>query len=232
MRDSRKPQPRNAGTVVVLDFETTGLSPDLGERPIEIGAVLLEGARIVDRFHSLMNPGKRINSFIEDYTGISNAMVRKAPPCAEVIAEFAQFIQGHNLVAHNAAFDQKFLDAEFGRIDCRRQGDFACSMLVSRRIYPDAPNHKLGTLVAYKRLKSDGVFHRALADAEMAAHLWVALLGDIENRYQISDIPFPVMRKLARTPKTSVEQWLWQYSRSHPAPGVGPAEGEGPAARE
>jgi DNA polymerase-3 subunit epsilon len=215
MRDSRKPQPGSADTVVVLDFETTGLSPDQGERPIEIGAVLLEGARIVDRFQSLMNPGMRINSFIEGYTGISNAMVRKAPPCAEVMAGFATFIQGHNLVAHNASFDQKFLDAEFGRIRCDRQGDFACSMLVSRRIYPDAPNHKLGTLVAYKRLKSDGVFHRALADAEMAAHLWVALLGDIQHRYQISDIPFPVMRKLARTPKASVDQLLWQHSRSN-----------------
>ena len=213
-------QPTSADTVVVLDFETTGLSPDLGERPIEVGAVLVEAGRIIDRFQSLMNPGKRINSFIEGYTGISNAMVRKAPPCAEVMAEFAQFIQAHNLVAHNASFDQKFLDAEFGRIDCRRQGDFACSMLISRRIYPDAPNHQLGTLVGYKRLKSDGIFHRALADAEMAAHLWVALLGDIQHRYQISDIPFPVMRKLARTPKASADPWLWQYSRSHPAQGA------------
>ena len=213
-------QPTSADTVVVLDFETTGLSPDLGERPIEVGAVLVEAGRIIDRFQSLMNPGKRINSFIEGYTGISNAMVHKAPPCAEVMAELAQFIQAHNLVAHNASFDQKFLDAEFGRIDCRRQGDFACSMLISRRIYPDAPNHQLGTLVGYKRLKSDGIFHRALADAEMAAHLWVALLGDIQHRYQISDIPFPVMRKLARTPKASADPWLWQYSRSHPAQGA------------
>ena len=56
--------------VVVLDFETTGLSPDGGDRTIEVGAVLVRNNEIVDRFQSLMNPGKRISSFIEDYTGI------------------------------------------------------------------------------------------------------------------------------------------------------------------
>ncbi len=219
MRDSRKPHPRSADTVVVLDFETTGLSPAQGERAIEIGAVLLEGSRIADRFQSLMNPGMRINSFIEGYTGISNAMLRKAPPCAEVMAGFARFIEGHNLVAHNASFDQKFLDAELGRIGCQRQGVFACSMLVSRRIYPNAPNHKLGTLVNYKKLKSDGIFHRALADAEMAAHLWVALLEDIQRRHPIADVPFALMQKLARTPKASVDSLLRRY---HQSSGHGP----------
>ena len=214
MCDMNKPRKGSANTVVVLDFETSGLSPDQGERAIEIGAVLMEGARIIDRFQSLMNPGKRINSFIEGYTGISNAMLRKAPPCEAVMARFADFIQGYDLVAHNAAFDQKFLDSELKRISCHRQGDFACSMLISRRIYPNAPNHKPGTLVAYKNLKTDGIFHRALADAEMAAYLWTSLLEDIQNRYQIAEIPFPVMKKLARTPKASVDRMLWQYRQS------------------
>ncbi len=213
MRTKLKPLPRSAGTVVVLDFETTGLSPEQGERAIEIGAVLLEEGRIIDRFQSLMNPGIRINSFIEGYTGISNAMVRKAPSCAEVMAEFALFVQGHNLVAHNASFDEKFLDAELRRIRCERQGVFACSMLISRRIYPAAPNHQLGTLVKYKKLKTDGVFHRALADAEMTAHLWLALLQDIQSRYQINDVPFPVMHKLARTAKASVDALLARHSQ-------------------
>jgi hypothetical protein len=66
----------------------------------------------------------------------------------------------------------------------------------------------------------------------MAAHLWVAMLGDIQNRYPISDIPFPVMRKLARTPKASVDQLLWQYSGSHTAQGVCSVEIERPVARE
>ena len=66
--------------VVVLDFETTGLSPDGGDRAIELGAVLIEDNRIVDRFQSLMNPGMRVSGFIESYTGISNSMLATAPP--------------------------------------------------------------------------------------------------------------------------------------------------------
>ena len=64
--------------VIVLDFETTGLSPNHADRAIEIGAVLIENNEIIDSFQNLMNPGSRISSFIESYTGISNRMVSTA----------------------------------------------------------------------------------------------------------------------------------------------------------
>ncbi|HYQ70422.1 MAG TPA: 3'-5' exonuclease, partial [Gammaproteobacteria bacterium] len=131
-----------ADTVVVLDFETTGLSPDRGDRAIEIGAVRLEGGKIRDRFQCLMNPGRRISPFIENYTGITNAMLRAAPSCEEAMVACREFIGDFDMVAHNAAFDQRFLDAELSRIQRPRQGAFACSMLAARRIYPDAPNHR------------------------------------------------------------------------------------------
>ena len=134
----------NSDTVIVLDFETTGLSPDYGDRAIEIGAVKLVNGELVDRFQQLMNPGKRISSFIEDYTGITNKMLKDAPSCGEVMREFSYFIDDFNLVAHNASFDSRFLDSELNRIKCNNHGEFACSMLISRRVYPDAPNHKLG----------------------------------------------------------------------------------------
>jgi len=197
-----------ADTVVVLDFETTGLSPDRGDRAIEIGAVRLEGGRIRDRFQCLMNPGRRISSFIEDYTGISNAMLRTAPPCEEAMAACRDFIGDSDLVAHNAAFDQRFLDAELQRIGRPRRGAFACSMLAARRLYPDAPNHKLGTLVAYRRLPHDGTFHRALADAEMTAYLWLGMLDDLAARFQIDGIPFALMRDLTRVPKGAIDTFL------------------------
>ncbi len=98
--------------IIVLDFETSGLSPHYGDRAIEIGAVLIENSLIIDRFQSLMNPGFRISSFIEAYTGISNDMVEAAPPCEEVMEQFADFIGDFPLVAHNASFDRRFLDAE------------------------------------------------------------------------------------------------------------------------
>lgn len=197
-----------ADTVVVLDFETTGLSPTQGDRAIEIGAVLIEQGRITGRFQQLMNPGFRISPFIEQYTGITNQMLKKAPPCEEVMAQFADFIGNHNLVAHNASFDQRFLDAELQAINRRYGGSFACSMLISRRIYPEAPNHKLGSLVAYKNLPTDGVFHRALADSEMTAQLWLRMLEDIRERYPIPQMSFALMQQLARQGKGAVHQFL------------------------
>ena len=94
-------------SIVVLDFETTGLSPYYGDRSIEIGAVLIQNNQIVDRFQSLMNPGMRISSFIEDYTGISNKMLRDAPAIDVVMNQFSTFIAENHLVAHNAGFDSR-----------------------------------------------------------------------------------------------------------------------------
>jgi DNA polymerase-3 subunit epsilon len=198
------PSQSSANTVIVLDFETTGLSPYQGDRAIEIGAVRLDHGVITARFQRLMNPGRRIDGFIEDYTGITNAMLRKAAPCAEVMDEFADFIGGYDLVAHNASFDQRFLDAELQRIRRRYSGSFACSMLAARRLYPAAPNHKLGTLVRLKSLRNDGTFHRALADAEMTAHLWLAMIEDIEQRHAIVDVAFALMQKLTKVSKGAV----------------------------
>jgi DNA polymerase III subunit epsilon len=199
-----------ADSVVVLDFETSGLSPDMGDRVIEVGAVRMEAGRITDRFQSLMNPGLRVSGFIEDYTGITNRMLRAAPPCKTVMARLADFIADHDLVAHNAAFDQRFLDAECQRIRRRYAGAFACSMLAARRVYPDAPNHKLGTLVTFNRLPTSGTFHRALADAEMTAHLWLGMLSDIRKQYRIRHIPFPLMQALTRVPKAAAGRFLKQ----------------------
>jgi len=198
----------SADTVIVLDFETTGLSPNYGDRAIEIGAVKMVNGVMTDRFQQLMNPGQRISSFIENYTGITNRMLNSAPPCEEVMSAFAGFIDGFNLVAHNASFDSRFLASELEQINQNESGSFACSMLISRRIYPDAPNHKLGTLVQYKALPNDGTFHRALADAEMTAHLWLGMLDDIQDQYLFEEISFQMMQKLSRTPKHSVPGFL------------------------
>lgn len=195
-----------ADTVVILDFETTGLSPTMGDRAIEIGAVRIVNGEAGEHFQALMNPGQKISRFIEDYTGISNAMLKDAPPCAEVMAQFADFIGDDNLVAHNASFDKRFLDAELGHISRHYGGQFACSMLVARRLYQDAPNHKLGTLIKYCRIASDGRFHRALYDSKMTAQLWLTMLDDIHSRYPVDQIPFALMTKLGKTAKKSVDR--------------------------
>lgn len=204
----RKP----ADTVIVLDFETTGLSPDQGDRAIEIGAVKIERGEIVDRFQSLMNPGRRVSTFIEEYTGITNAMLQTAPPCNEVMTAFADFAGSTDLVAHNASFDQRFLHAELKRVRRECGGEFACSMLVARRLYQEAENHKLGSLVRHIDIPNDGTFHRALADADMTALLWLEMIDRLADEYQIADVSFLLMQQLSATPKHAVKQFLRRNS--------------------
>ena len=197
-----------ANSVIVLDFETTGLSPNQGDRAIEIGAVKLQDGVIVDRFQCLMNPGFRVSRFIEGYTGITNAMLADAPDSAAVMHEFADFIENSNLVAHNASFDQRFLDAELANIQRDYNGSFACSLLLSRRLTQDAPSHKLGELVRYHQIENDGVFHRALADAEVTASLWLLLLDSLQRDFGITNPDFALIKKITRTPKASISKLL------------------------
>lgn len=199
-------------TLVVLDFETSGMSPDQGDRAIEVGAVKLSNGRIVDQFQSLMNPGFPVDGFIQDFTGISNAMLRQAPDNATVMTQFAEFIGDSPLVAHNAAFDQRFLAAELEQIDCCQPLDFACSMLTARRIYPEAPNHKLATLVAYKQLPSTGQFHRALADAQMTAHLWLQMEKDLMASYGFRQVPFALLQRLGTIARKKAPDFLQKQS--------------------
>jgi DNA polymerase-3 subunit epsilon len=203
-----------ADTVVVLDFETTGLSPDGGDRAIEIGAVKIAHGVVVDRFQALMNPGRRVSSFIEDYTGISNAMLTDAEPCGDVMHRFADFIDGENLVAHNASFDKRFLDAELNRISRSYSGDFSCSLLAARRIFQQAPNHQLGTLVRYANIPSTGDYHRALYDSEMTVKVWLAMLSTLQDQYGLGAIPFALIQKLNKTPKKLVSQWLTRQAET------------------
>ncbi|USH02133.1 3'-5' exonuclease [Grimontia kaedaensis] len=193
----------SANTVVVLDFETTGLSPNMGDRAIEIGAVKLVDGEVVDTFQELMNPGFRVSSFIEGYTGITNNMLRTASGCEGVMSRFAEFIAGFNLVAHNASFDKRFLDAELARFHAGYSGQFTCSMLIARRLIQDSPTHKLGDLVHFKGIANDGVFHRALADAEMTARLWLLMLDELDQQ-GIANPTFAMMQTISRTSKQAL----------------------------
>src|SRR5690606_22086420 len=102
-------------TLAVIDFETTGLSAAMGDRATEIAAVLVRDGAVVGRYQSLMNSGVAVPPYIEALTGISNAMLSAAPAAATVMREVADFVQDYPLVAHNAAFDKRFWDAELER---------------------------------------------------------------------------------------------------------------------
>ena len=195
-------------SIIVLDFETTGLYPDNGDRVIEIGAVLLRDQQIVDRFQSLVNPGYFVSAEIESITGITNTMLSGAPTASEVMEKFVKFIDTHPLVAHNASFDQHFLETELGYFGKKRPLNFGCTLRIARRLYPDVINYKLETLVRYKEIPVNSQFHRALADAEMAAQLWVRIIEDLKSQFGFEHISFDLMKKIGKMNKENVVDLL------------------------
>lgn len=203
-------------TVAVIDFETTGLSPAQGDRATEIAAVIIEDGKVVARYQSLMNAGVRIPSFIESLTGITNAMIRSAPSAAVVMNEVSAFVGDIPLVAHNASFDCKFWDAELDRIKLRRYQDqeFACSLLLARRLLPQATSHKLGDLIRYANLPAGGRAHRALADAEMAASLLIHLEEELRNRHKVGTVTHELLRRIQSTPKAKLAQCLERHQQT------------------
>ncbi len=208
--------------IAVIDFETTGLSPTMGDRATEIAIVLLEGGKVVARFQSLMNAGVRLSRFIEEYTGISNEMVQAAPPAADVMAQAARFVQGVPMVAHNASFDQRFWGAELARLGGAAKADhaFACTMLLSRRLYPQVGSYRLGSLAAFHSLPCAGRAHRAMADAEVAAALLSRIQADIRRQFEVDDAPHGLLMKLQRSQRAALPkavQGYFQALREHAA---------------
>ncbi|GDX79115.1 DNA polymerase III subunit epsilon [Deltaproteobacteria bacterium] len=194
--------------IAVLDFETTGLSPDDGDRATEVAIVLTENGAVVDRYQSLMYAGVRIPSFITDLTGITDAMVRAAPPANVVMAEAARFVGATPIVAHNASFDQRFWLSELRRARVPAAHSFACTLLASRRLYPEAPNHRLGTLVEYHGLPRTGTAHRALADAEMAAALLDRILNDLRGQHGVRHADHGLLMRLQAVSRAAVPAFL------------------------
>ena len=197
--------------IAVIDFETTGISPAMGDRATEVAIVMLEGGRVVDRFQSLMNAGVRIPSFITQLTGITNAMVAAAPRAEQVMAEASRFVGDAPMVAHNASFDRKFWMDELGRAGLKAPQPFACTVLLSRRLYPQAPSHKLGTLVDYHRLPRTGQAHRALADAEMAAALLGQIQADLRAKFAVPEPTHALLMALQTWPRATVPVRLQKY---------------------
>lgn len=212
--NARMPTPVPAPeTIAVIDFETTGMGPGQGARATEIAVVLLRDGCIVDRYASLMHSGVRVPPFIEQLTGISNRMLASAPPAAQVMREVAGFTRGCALVAHNASFDRSFWQAEhaLAGVDAVvQQTPFACTLLLSRRLYPEVPDHRLGTLARWHGITPTGRAHRALADAEMAAGLWLRIVRDMQDKHA-AEVPFGLLCQLQGVPRQQISQAVARY---------------------
>jgi DNA polymerase III subunit epsilon len=216
-------------TVAVLDFETTGLSPQQGDRPTELAIVLLRGGEVVDRFQRLMNPGRPIPPFVTALTGITDALVARAPPVEAVMREAAGFVGDRPLVAHNASFDRRFWEAERARIGLDAGGSFACTMLLARRLYPSLTSHRLGALASALRLPDTGRAHRAMADAETAAHLWCRIVDEARRRFGATAAAHAALAAAQRAAPGRVAEVLVRGARPSAGQSVDPPDGPSPA---
>jgi DNA polymerase III epsilon subunit family exonuclease len=166
---------------VALDLETTGAKAGVG-KITEIGAVRIEGLRVVKHFQTLVNPQRTIPPIIASITGITQNMVADAPRIEEVIPSLLEFLEGAVVVAHNAPFDVGFLNYELHRLRSRRLGEGAIDTLpLSRALVPGLVNYRLKT-VAEALGAPVAAYHRALADAQAVAHVFVHLAGVLQSR--------------------------------------------------
>jgi DNA polymerase-3 subunit alpha (Gram-positive type) len=166
---------------VVVDVETTGLRARSDEI-IEIGAVKIRGGSIVDRFHSLVRPRRGIPDRITRLTGITEEMVRDAPPAREVLARFAEFLGRAVLVAHNASFDAGFLEAALER-ELHRTLDVPVldTLGLVRSLHPSLRTYRLSAVAAHFGVPY-ATHHRAPSDAEATAGIFLVLLPELAAR--------------------------------------------------
>ena len=200
--------------IVMIDFETTGLSPDMGDRITEVAALRIEGGQITDRYVTLINCNARIPSFITGLTGITQAMVDKAPPVAEVVPQLLDFIGSDALSAHNASFDEKFLRAESARLNLTpAHQSRVCSLKLSRRVFPGMASYKLGLLSSQLGIAFKSAAHRAESDAEVAAQVLIHIGRHLRSNYGIADVDADLLVSLNKLAAAKVPQFL----QKHPA---------------
>lgn len=156
---------------VVLDFETTGLSP-VENNIIQIGAIRYVNFELVEEYNTLVNPKEHISSNITEITGITNKDVAYAPTIEQVLPTLLEFINNDIIVAHNASFDIKFLLENIERLNLTSDKFRVIDTLsLARKHIDETPNHKLPTLKAFLNL-DHLESHDALADCKVTCELY------------------------------------------------------------
>jgi DNA polymerase-3 subunit epsilon len=181
--------------VVFVDVETTGGHPAL-HRIIEVGLVATQGAELEYQWSTLVNPGVAIPRHIEQFTGITNEMVREAPTFEDIAAELLKRFDGRLFVAHNARFDYGFCRGEYRRLGHNFTSRVACTVKLSRRLHPELPKHNLDAVIEHHGLDCPQR-HRALPDAAALWQFWRAALA----RHGIEGFE-AALRDITRRPST------------------------------
>lgn len=158
---------------VVLDIETTGLTPQKGGKIIEIGAVKVSNNAIVEQYSQFIYPESKIYKKTIELTGITNEMLAGQPVYGKVLPEFHQFIGNHPIVAHNAIFDwDRFLIHYFEKVGLKVQNKVIDTLKLSKLYHPSLKSHKLSELCLLYGVELNNA-HRAIYDAIATAEVLI-----------------------------------------------------------
>jgi DNA polymerase-3 subunit epsilon len=169
----------------IVDIETTGGGAT--SRITEIAIFRHDGAKVVDVFHSLVNPEMYIPPFITKLTGIDNAMVQDSPTFYDIQDSVRQFTKDAWFVAHNAKFDYGFIKKEFAAMEEYFQRDLLCTVQLSRKIFPGYKSYSLGNLCVSLDISLENR-HRAHGDAAATVQLFEMLLQNDRQNLIPTDI--------------------------------------------
>lgn len=168
---------------IVLDTETTGLSPQAGHRVIEIGALEMVNRRLTGKqFHYYLNPDRDIDYGAQKVHGITRTFLEDKPRFAQIVHELIDFIRGSELIIHNATFDINFLNYELALVD-KTLGiveDYAQvldSLIIARKKHPNQKNSLDALSKRYEIDHFDRDLHGALLDSQILAQVYLAMTG-------------------------------------------------------
>jgi len=167
---------------IILDTETTGLEPSEGHRVIEIGCVELVDRRVSqNRYHQYLDPGREIEDGALEVHGISGEFLADKPLFEDVVDDFLAFVEGAELIIHNAPFDVGFIDNELALMGREDRIADHCTVLdtleMARDLHPGQRNSLDALCKRYDVDNSSRTLHGALLDAEILGDVYLAMTG-------------------------------------------------------
>ena len=179
---------------VVLDTETTGLNPKLGDRVIEVGCVEILSRRVSERhFHAYVNPEREVEEAASRVHGLTREDLAAKPRFGDIAREFLDYVKGAELIIHNADFDVEFLNMELDRLGLGRIQDYVGAitdtLLQAKELHPGKKNSLDALCERYFVDNSRRTLHGALADARLLAECYLAMTRGQESLMMELDAP-------------------------------------------
>jgi DNA polymerase-3 subunit epsilon len=195
---------------VVLDTETTGLSPDAGHRIVEIGCVEIQDGVLTGRtFHRYINPERDVPDEAFRVHGLSQSFLATHPKFVDHHVDFLDFIRGATLVIHNASFDMKFLNAEMAWLKKPALSHTVIDTLsMARKQFPGSPANLDALCRRFQIDLSQRTHHGALLDAQLLAHVYQSMTAKTllhfsknTEKHMLKERPLRTPRSFSLSPK-------------------------------